>query len=136
MYTVLKVKELYFLKSRNFLFKFKVDGKNSIHGKEIYYNQYQIESSNDWHFNWRIYEAMFNMGNSIEGKVDFYQNEDIIAHKIRYPDEYMMISLLNHNLLISFCLLLIYLYSSILNYGLFISTYQRGNQLRSFWNQI
>ncbi|CAD8102821.1 unnamed protein product [Paramecium primaurelia] len=49
---------------------------NSFHGKGKYYNQYQIESSNDWHFNWKMVEAIFNKGEIIE---------DTIAYKMENP---------------------------------------------------
>ncbi|CAK65365.1 unnamed protein product (macronuclear) [Paramecium tetraurelia] len=57
---------------------------NCFHGRGKYYNQYQIESSNDWHFNWKMIQAIFNKGEIIEGKIDFYLNEDSIAHQIEY----------------------------------------------------
>ncbi|CAD8186087.1 unnamed protein product [Paramecium pentaurelia] len=57
---------------------------NCFHGKGKYFNQYQIESSNDWHFNWKMIQAIFNKNEIIEGKIDFYINEDIIAHQIQY----------------------------------------------------
>ncbi|CAD8103950.1 unnamed protein product [Paramecium sonneborni] len=57
---------------------------NCFHGKGKYYNQYQIESSSDWHFNWKMIQAIFSKGEIIEGKIDFYQNENVIAHQIEY----------------------------------------------------
>ncbi|CAD8120665.1 unnamed protein product [Paramecium sonneborni] len=57
---------------------------NSFHGKGRYFNQYQIESSSDWHFNWKMIQTIFSKGEIIEGKIDFYLTEDVIAHQIEY----------------------------------------------------
>ncbi|CAD8199731.1 unnamed protein product [Paramecium pentaurelia] len=57
---------------------------NLFHGKGIYFNQYQIESSKDWHFNWKMIQGTFNKGEIIQCKIDFFLSEEILLHNIDY----------------------------------------------------
>ncbi|CAK95119.1 unnamed protein product (macronuclear) [Paramecium tetraurelia] len=57
---------------------------NLFHGKGKYFNQYQIESSKDWHFNWRMIQGTFNNGEIIQCKIDFFLSEEILLHNIDY----------------------------------------------------
>ncbi|CAD8101675.1 unnamed protein product [Paramecium sonneborni] len=57
---------------------------NLFHGKGKYYNQYQVESSRDWHFNWKMIQGIFNKGEIVQCQIDFFLSEEILLHNIEY----------------------------------------------------